>query len=75
MDTPKSARPVERWSISVFCLTAEIIPRPMPTTAEIIMQRKASVAVVGKRSMSSSMTGRLVWYEVPRSNSVTIPFT
>ena len=75
IETPSRETLVHRWSRMVFCLTAEMIPRVIPTTAEMRILRNASFAVVGKRSISSSITGRFVWYDVPRSNSVTTPFT
>src|SRR5690554_1547794 len=71
MLTPMRARIMESASTHEFGLRAEIIPKPMPITRAKMMAATASSTVLGKKSMSSCVTGRLVRVERPRSPCTT----
>jgi len=60
MDTPRRENEVARLSKMEYCFVAEIIHMVTPKHRESKTPAPASLTVVGKRSSSSSVTGRFV---------------
>ena len=67
IDTPINATNIDRLSIQVLCLSAEMIPRVKPTTTAIKSAANVNWSVEGKRANISLRTSRLLFNDRPKS--------
>src|SRR6266478_5280424 len=67
VEMPSTAAPISRWSRPLPGRAAARAPAPTPTTTETSVAARARRTVAGRRSATTSVTGRCWRYERPRS--------